>query len=129
MAEEYYLGELGSEYMLSSVERDVQEVPERIMRQQRLASGKLVRDVVAVKRTYKFSYKDLPGLDANVADSGLGRNSIRDLFDDGGSLSLLVPQEVGGFESVTVYFEGYQEDRKKVIPYYQWDLDFTLVEE
>ncbi len=129
MAEEYYLGELGSEAMLSSVEREVQEVPERIVRQKRLASGKLVRDVVAVKRSFSFSYENLPGLDVNVADSGIGRNSLRDLFDEGGSYSLLVPQEVGGFESVTVYFDGYKEKRKKVTPYYQWDVNFTLVEE
>ena len=128
MAEEYYLGELGSESMLSSVDRDVNEQPERLKKETRLASGKLVRDIIAVKRTVKFSYEKLPGKTSDVADGGMGRNDIRDLYDEGGELSLRIPKDVGGFDDVTVFFGSYSEDRASATPYYQWDLQFTLVE-
>ena len=128
MAEEYYLGELGSESMLSSVDRDVNEQPERLKKETRLASGKLVRDIIAVKRTVKFSYEKLSGKTSDVVDGGLGRNDIRDLYDEGGELNLRIPLDVGGFEDVTVLFDSYSEDRASATPYYQWDLQFTLVE-
>ncbi len=128
MAEEYYLGELGSESMLSSVDRNVDENPERIKKDVRLASGKMVRDVIAVKRTFKFGYKKLPGKTSDVADDGMGRNDLRDLYDDGGELNLRVPLDVGGYDDVTVLFDGYSEKRASATPYYQWDLQFTLTE-
>lgn len=128
MAEEYYLGELGSESMLSSVDRNVNENPERLKKETRLASGKLVRDIIAVKRTFKFSFEKLPGKTSDVADGGMGRNDIRDFYDEGGELNLRVPLDVGGYEDVTVLFGGYSEDRASATPYYQWDLQFSLDE-
>ena len=129
MAEEYYLGELGSELMLSSVERKVAENPLHIKKETRLASGKLVRDVVAIKRIFPFSYEWLPGQDTDVADGGVGRDSIRDMYDAGGSYNLRVPLEKGGFDDVVVYFDKYKEVRVRTAPHYLWDLSFSLVEE
>lgn len=129
MAEEYYLGELGSESMLSSVDRTVKEVPLPIEKSTRLASGKMVKDVVAIKRVFNFSYKLLPGKDADVADSGVGRNSIREMYDDSGTYNLRVPLDVGGYDDVTVYFEKYSEERARAAPHYLWNLSFSVVEE
>lgn len=129
MAEEYYLGELGSELMLSSVDRKVTEDPLEIKKETRLASGKLVCDVVATKRIFNFSYELLPGKDSDVADSGVGRNSVRELYDDGGSYNLRAPLELGGYDDVTVVFAGYKEERVSVIPHYQWNISFSVVEE
>lgn len=129
MADEYYLGELGSESMLSSVDRKVSESPLEIKKEVRLASGKLVRDVVAIKRVFKFSYGWIPGQDSDVADSGIGRDLIREMYNDGGSYNLRVALEEGGFDDLTVYFDGYKEERVRTTPYYLWDLSFNLVEE
>ena len=130
MANDYYLGDLGSEEMLSAVDRTPpKETPLEIKRETRLASGKLVRDVIATKRVFSFSWHWLPGQDSDVEDSGLGRDSLRDLYDDGGSYNLMVPLETGGHDSVTVYFDNYSEERARVGSYYLWNVDFTLVEE
>lgn len=129
MAEEYYLGELGSELKLSSVDRLVSEAPLKIKKEVRLATGKMVRDVIATKRILKFSYKLLPGKDSDVADEGVGRNSIREMYDDGGTYNLRVPLDVGGYDDVTVFFDKYDEGRTKAVPYYLWQVNFTLVEE
>ena len=129
MAEEYYLGELGSELKLSSVDRTVVEVPLPIKKEVRLASGKMVRDVVTTKRVFNFSYKLLPGKDADVADSGAGKNSIRELYNDGGTYNLRVPLDVGGYDDVTVYFGDWKEERVRTIPHYLWNLSFSAVEE
>lgn len=129
MADEYYLGELGSESMLSSVERKVSEAPLEISKKTRLATGKLVKDIIAVKRVFNFSYEWLPGQDSDVADSGMGRDSIRELYDDGESLNLRAALEEGGFDDIAVHFDGYKEERIRTAPYYIWNLSFSLVEE
>ena len=129
MSDEYYLGELGSESKLSSIELDVSESPLEISKKTRLATGKLVKDIIAVKRVFNFSYEWLAGQDSDVVDSGLGRDSIREMYDDDGAFNLRAPLEGGGFDDVTVHFNKYKEKRIRTTPYYLWNLSFSLVEE
>lgn len=129
MANDYYLGELGSEEMLSNVDREVEEEPLPIQKETRLASGKLVRDVVTIKRTFSFAWERLPGQDSDVVDGGLGRDSLRDMYNEGGSYNLMVPLETGGYDDVTVLFDKYSEKRDRVGSYYLWNVELTLVEE
>ena len=100
-----------------------------IARKTRLASATLVKDVIAVKRTWKFAYTDLPGLDENVRDAGLGRNSLWVLFLAGGVLTLTLPAESGLGETVEVDFaEGFNDKRTAVSPFCRWDVEFSLEE-
>jgi hypothetical protein len=129
MANEYYLGESGSEEMLSSISLVVETGHEVLKSETRLASGALVRDVIARKRRWEFTWEFLPGDDTDVEDSGLGRDSLKDLFDTGGELVLKVPLETGGTDDVDVLFEGeFSERRIRVSPYFAWEVGFSLVE-
>jgi hypothetical protein len=95
----------------------------------RLASAKLVSDQVAVKRTWTFSYVDLPGQTADVLDGGLGRDDLRAAFDAGGACTLTVPVETGTDEDVSVLFsDSFSEQRTQVQPCWRWNLEFTLEE-
>lgn len=55
-----YLGEYGSEILLSAFGRKLTVTDEQINREGRTASGKLVRDVIATKKTFQLKY-DLIG--------------------------------------------------------------------
>jgi hypothetical protein len=106
------------------------EVDPRVLaRSVRLASGALVRDITAVKRSWKFTYTDLPGDTGNVRDGGFGRDSLRDLYDAGGAQTLYVPVEGTTTESVQVLFgETFSEKRTQIRPFWRWDVGFTLEE-
>jgi hypothetical protein len=120
--------QLGSD-LLSAGGLTVTPGATEISRKTRLASAAMVKDVIAVKRTWKFSYTDLPGLDSNVRDAGPGRDTLWSLYLNGGTQTLVLPAESGIGEAVEVMFgEGYSEKRTSVTPFWRWDVEFTLEE-
>jgi hypothetical protein len=95
----------------------------------RLASGTKAKDVVAVKRTWKFGWTDLPGLDANVRDGGLGHDSLLALYRAGGELTLTIPDEGGMDDTATVMFSGpFEHPRTSIRPFWRFNVGFTLEE-
>jgi hypothetical protein len=120
--------QLGSD-LLSAGGLEVTPGATEISRKARLASGTQTKDVIATKRTWKFKYTDLPGLDGNVRDGGPGRNTLWSLYLNGGTLTLVLPVESGIAEDVTVMFgDGYNEKRTQVSPFWRWDVEFSLEE-
>jgi hypothetical protein len=132
MAYEYYLGTAGSEWKLSRVDLTVTPDEEIIGSEQRLSGteANLARDVVANKKKWSISYKNLPGLDANVPDGGLGRDRLRWLYEQGGEMIFWVPTESGIYEKYTVLFEmgSFSDPRVKVEPFWRFDVSFGLKE-
>lgn len=103
--------------------------PRMLARSTRLAGGQLVRDITALKRSWKFTYTDLPGDTGNMRDVGMGRDDLRVLFDAGGAQTLVVPVEGTTAESVQVLFgETFSEQRTQIRPFWRWDVGFTLEE-
>lgn len=103
--------------------------PRALARSTRLAGGTLVRDIIAVKRSWKFTYTDLPGDTGNVRDGGIGRDDLRDLYDAGGAQTLYVPVEGTTAETVQVLFgETFSEKRVQILPFWRFDVGFTLEE-
>lgn len=114
---------------MSAVAVEIEVGTQRIVKKTRLADGSLAEDAIAVKRSWKFSYSDLPGLTANVIDGGLGRDSIKSSYNTGGVKTLTVPLESGSTEAVSVMFaEQFTEKRVLGEPFWRWDLSFTLDE-
>lgn len=116
-------------YKLSAVERQMDTSSERLARETRLASGRLVRDVIAIKRTWAIEFDWLPGDDDDVIDGGLGRDSIRQMYEDGGTYTFSVPRESDTEDEVTVLFGEYEEERIRTTPNYFWHVSFELVEQ
>lgn len=56
-----YLGELGSEELLSPFGRKLTIADEEIGREQRTASGKLVKDIIATKKKFTLAYETIDG--------------------------------------------------------------------
>lgn len=95
----------------------------------RLASGALVRDVIATKRTWSFAWDYLPGNNLDVDDGGLGRDMIKELFDSGGEHTLTYPVEGQANGIATVMFgEDYKESIQSAADEFLWKVSFTLVE-
>ncbi|MGA2488778.1 MAG: hypothetical protein ABSF99_01130 [Anaerolineales bacterium] len=107
----------------------VDPTPQVLSRSTRLANGALVKDIYAVKRSWKFTYTDLPGATANVQDGGFGRNDLLGLFNGGGVQTLVVPVEGDSTESVSVLFgDTWTEERTIILPFWRWNVEYTLEE-
>lgn len=125
----HYLGLAGQERKLSIVALKVGgPVYEVLKREDRLDSGTLTRDIIAKKRRWTVAYSFLAGHDSDTVDSATGYHNLRDLFDDGGALVLMVPDEITGHEDVDVMFEGFEAERVQVAPFYAYRVRFGLVE-
>jgi len=79
-----YLGELGSETILSAFGRTLKISDMEISREERTSSGRLVRDVTATKKKFELSYEMIDG-DVLTA--------ILALYDLQDELSLLIYNE------------------------------------
>lgn len=76
-----YLGAAGSETLLSPFGRKLLIADEEIGREQRTASGRLVRDIVATKKKITLAYETIDGDDLIT---------FLDLYDGYDELSLLI---------------------------------------
>jgi hypothetical protein len=106
----------------------VEMIPTEISRAERLASGILVKDVIATKRSWKFTYELLPGATSHVEDGGLGRDDIYALFLAGDAVTLTVPLEDESSDDVDVFITNYSETRRFVDPHWVYNMSFELVE-
>lgn len=76
-----YLGPSGTETLLSAFGRKLSIVDDELSREQRTASGRLVRDIIAVKKKITLSYETIDGDDLTT---------FLDLYDLQDELSLLI---------------------------------------
>ena len=129
---EYYLGPTGQEQKMSRVGLTVTPGEAIIGNEQRLpgVSAKLVRDVIARKRTWSLKYENLPGQEADTLDNGMGRDSLRSLYETGGELVFMTASESGIYESYTVLFAmgSFKDPRTQVEPFWRFSVEFELVE-
>ena len=128
-ANNWYLGPLGAEKLLSCISRDVQPSSSMIASETRLASGKLVRDRVANKRTWTFRWDALAGKTTDMDDRGMGRDDLRELYENDSNLYLYVPLEDGTHEMVQVLFgTQFVDKRLRISPYYDYRVQIDLME-
>jgi hypothetical protein len=78
---EIYLGPSGSETLITAFGRRLIIIPEEISRSDRTASGRLVKDIVAVKYRFEMPYSAIDG--DNLQD-------LLDCYDLKSELSLLI---------------------------------------
>jgi len=60
-AGEIYLGLSGSEYLLTPADRKLTITDEEILREGRVASGKLRQEIIAVKKNFSLKYEYIGG--------------------------------------------------------------------
>lgn len=129
---DFELGEAGSEQRLSRCDCDMRQGAAMIGREVRTASGTLVRDVVAIKRTWQFRYSWLPAKKSYVYDGGMGRDELYALYCLKKALSFHVPSQDGAVEDVTVQFAMDSWDEHLIDTDGPWgwvyEVSFTLVE-
>jgi hypothetical protein len=103
--------------------------PQVIGRSMRTATGALVQDLVATKRSWKFTYTDLPDTTGNVKNGNFGRTALLALYNAGGAQTLKVPVEGSTAETVSVLFGGtFTQKRTSILPFWRFDVEFTLEE-
>ena len=96
-SKDYRLGPSGSEKAISMHNREIQSQKLVLCTQTRIGGGSLVRDVIAEKQSWSFSFKALPYRDEMTVDGGMGCNSLRDMVTASliNALVLKVPTEDG----------------------------------
>ncbi len=79
-----YLGALGSEVLITAFGRSFTIKDTEISRQERTASGRLVKDIIAVKKNFTLAYDMIDGADLET---------LLTIYDLQSELSLLVYNE------------------------------------
>jgi hypothetical protein len=114
-----YLGLTGQEFLLPAEGRSYAESAEEIARTQRTASGKMVKDIIALKTKFKISYSMIT--DANL-------NILQNIYDLDASLSLKVTKPTG-IKSFTVLMAPFDQERIKAVSGGLWgNVAFELEE-
>ncbi len=126
----YRLGIVGSELLMSHTEVNINVTEQKNARDIVLATGKNVRDLIAIKRLWSFNYSKLPGEKVHTADQGLGYNDLILLFQNDNQLSLLVPDHLGNSEQVSVLISQALTGRlARRSPWVLWEnIVFSLIE-
>lgn len=126
------LGLAGMERPLSEADCEVTIQPRLICKETRTAGASLVRDVVAIKRIFRFAYSWLPARSSKVGLGSMGRDELWALYTLDSTLSLRVPREDAPLEEVPVRFRpGAWSDRLvyRGGPFgFVWALTFELEE-
>ena len=107
-----YLGELGSEELISAFGRKLIIEDVEIKRESRTASGRLVRDVIAVKKKITLDYESI---------TGTALEQFLDLYDLGTELSILIfnesnattttPEPEDNYDNYTVLMDPISRER------------------
>lgn len=100
----YYLGVAGSERKLSAGDASLDQAVEDLAKETRLAAGALVRYKQAKMLHFRFRYEYLFGLDRDVPDGGMGRDSLSDLYLADNVMNLIVPDDRSGQKTYSVRF-------------------------
>lgn len=100
---EIYLGtDTGSLQLLSDLDRKFNINPIQFSREDRTASGRLVRDVITTKNEFTLRYKTIDGDDLIT---------FLDLYDEGGELVLRVHSSVSNYVDYTVLMDPISRER------------------
>ncbi len=118
---------------LSAINRDFGVSVKKITKEHRIADGSLKRDTIAVKRVFNFSWKCLASEDANVADSGMGVDSLEAIVDATGVYVLRVPDDSSSFHEYDTLVSADSFSKKMVLHYptsghKYWDAGLSLEE-
>jgi hypothetical protein len=98
-----YLGLSGAEILLSPFGRTYAESATEIARQDRTASGRLVKDIIATKTTFKINYSLISDADLNM---------LKNIYALDTTLSLKVEKPTGMY-SCSVLMSPFDFDRIK----------------
>jgi len=110
------LGESGSEVLLTAYGREFSESMIAVTREERTASGRLVRDIRANKRKFTLSYSLI---------SHTNLEAIATLYDLDDELSLLVTRPDYTVDSYTVLLMPFDKTRPKSVGMNYWS-DVTI---
>ena len=115
---------------MSHLAVDITVPHQMIARDIRLASGKLARDAVTIKRVWLFNYKWIAGPADAMDGHGLSRDQLLALYERLESLTVLVPRYTDeSHEPVEVVFNvDWKEQPIKREPYRVYTLKITLLE-
>jgi len=105
------LGESGSEVLLSAFAREFSEHLVAVTREDRTASGRLVRDVIATKRKFTMAYELIHQDDLDTF------GTLYALDDE---LSLLVTRPDSTIDSYTVLLQPFDTTRAKSVGMDYW---------
>lgn len=89
--------------MLSTINRTFEVALTKIVKEHRLASGTLKRDLIAHKRNFTLTWKTLAAADADVADGGFGADSLEAFAMVVGSLTFRRPNVDGTTTDYSVF--------------------------
>ena len=128
--ERYKLGIVGGELLMSHTEVNIMVTERKISRDLVLANGSNVRDLIAIKRLWAWSFNKLPGEKQHTADAGLGYNDLILLFNSTDQLSLLVPDHLSNYEQVSVLIsQALTGQLTRRSPWVLWErVTFSLME-
>jgi hypothetical protein len=103
---------------------------ERIENRKRMADGTMRTFVVAQKRNWKTSWKDLPREDQQTADGFMGAESLKTWYDNHlGSFQLVITDGENDTETVWVMFDNFNCAISKRSVYTDlYEVDMSLVE-
>lgn len=101
-AGDIYLGQLGQEIKLTSYGRKLTEKNIEITREERTASGRLVIEVIKVKKAFTINYEIIEGPDLEM---------ILGLYDLRKELSLIIYNQNGTPKSYTVWLRPFDRTR------------------
>lgn len=104
-----WLGNAGSEILMPNIGRTFSELDNEITRENRTASGKLVIDVVAIKKEFTLEY-------STVTDGVL--DTLKTVYAIGGTLSIKVERKDGTINTYTVRMRPF--GRKRVLTAQEW---------
>lgn len=102
---------------------------ERIEERHRMANGTMRRYVIADKRSFSVSWKELPQSKAFTVDGFWGKNEMEDWWDTKpGSFLLRVNYGDGTFENFNVMMTKFEADIAKRGAYDFWNVSVELEE-
>ncbi len=75
-----------------------------------LASGKIVKYIKAMKRSFELSWEWLPQSNAFTIGNKGARNELRPICYTGNTTTVVIRNAIGGSETYTVFVEDYSEE-------------------
>lgn len=106
-----YLGEASSEVLLSAFARTFTQGIIELSREERTASGRLVRDVIATKKTFTIAYEEITHTNLEV---------IATLYDLQDELSLIISYSDYTTSTFTVLLRPFNKERARAVNMNYW---------
>ncbi|NSW92323.1 MAG: hypothetical protein HPY74_16930 [Firmicutes bacterium] len=109
-----WLGATGNEQLLSEMGRRLTVEDFEITKEQRTASGKLVREIIATKKRFKLDYSFV----TNVV-----LKQLKEIYQLGtsGNLNLKIEQEDASIEEYEVVFRPFSRSRYLIGDKWYWE--------